>query len=429
MPINFVCPACFGASGLKRRIEKIRPKYPDENCSLHETRKGVPVDAVAKIVDRVFRDNYGLGQYNPYLDDGEGEDLLTTLYTLTEADDDKVVQALMKALEEGDNYWPGDGENAFYSNELNYVPSDHALGTHSRLWDSFCEQIVYGQRFFNAEARAAVEEIFSKIHLLRDGEGCPPIHTLQPGKPNAMFFRARIANDDKTRTEICDDTAAYLGPPPQRLRRAGRMNASGVSAFYGAFEEGTAIAELRPAVGSVVAVARFALLKPVNVLDMTRFASPGKNGDVFSEDHIRRLGQYRFMQRFMEEIRKPVFASDEHLDYIPTQAVAEYLVHGHQYFSGGKRLPIDGIIYSSAQSPDGRNIALLGEAAHVNQKPGKDSQSPSRRLGRRESSARLAVVADSLSFHCITEAKFGSAPFSYRSPMVRPARDEDDYPF
>jgi len=428
MQINYVCPACFDAPGLKRRIEKIRPNFPDENCSLHETRKGVPIEAVAEIVDRVFRDNYGIGEYNPYLDEGEGDDLLTTLYTLTEADDDRVVQALMDALEEGDNYWPGDGEDAFYTNELNYVASGHALETHSHLWDSFCEQIVYGQRFFNSKAKTTIEEIFSKVHLLRDALGRPPIHTLQPGKPDATFFRARIANDDKTRAEIYEDTAGHLGPPPQRLRRAGRMNASGISAFYGAFEQETAVAELRPPVGSVVAVARFTLLKPVNVLDMTRFASPGKNGDLFSEDHIRRLAQYRFMQRFTEEIRKPVFASDEHLDYIPTQAVAEYLVHGHHYFWGGRRRPVHGIIYSSAQSPSGRNIALLGGAALVDQ-IGRTARPQLKSWGWHENQPSLRTVPDSLSFHCITEAQFAADPFSFRPPALRHVGSEDDFPF
>ncbi|HTM81941.1 RES domain-containing protein [Asticcacaulis sp.] len=426
MPIDHVCPQCFGTAGLRRRIEKIRPNYPKESCSLHPSRKGVPIEAVAEIVDGVFRDNFALGEFSPHWGSGKGDDLQDTLYSLTEANDDQVIQALMAALEDGDDYWPGDGDDAFYGSDLTYVQSDHALETHSHLWDRFCEKIVYEQRFFNSEARTEIETIFSKIHLLRDSQGRPPIHTLHPARVNGVFYRARIANDDQTRSNIYNDTATHLGPPPQRLRRAGRMNAAGISAFYGAFEQSTAIAELRPAVGSVVAVTKFRLLQPVNVLDMTRFALPGKNGDVFSEDQIRRLGQYRFMQRFTDEIRKPIFASDEHLDYIPTQAVAEYLVHSHRYFFGGKQRGIDGIIYSSAQSKSGRNLVLFGNAALV------ESAKPStmtRALGWADNEERLAVVPDSLNFHRITEARFGQVEYQYRPSISHLYEEDDDVPF
>lgn len=71
------------------------------------------------------------------------------------------------------------------------------------------------------------------------------------------------------------------------------------------------------------------------------------------------------MRNFMHEIAKPILPSDEHLDYIPTQAVAEYLLHHHQFKLRGKPARIEGIIYRSAQFQGGKNIALLGSAAQV----------------------------------------------------------------
>jgi hypothetical protein len=206
------------------------------------------------------------------------------------------------------------------------------------------------------------------------------------------------------------------------------MNAAGISAFYGAFEEQTAIAELRPAVGSVVAIAQFTLLQPVNVLDMTRFNLPGKLGDLFSEDHLRRVAQYRFMQRFTEEIKKPVFATEEHLDYLPTQAVAEYLVHRHHYFAKGEERPLDGIIYSSAQTPDGRNIVLLGEAARAKAEP---LTFKTRLWGAdfRPKPERLTVVPKSLVFRYVREASFGASPYNYVAPSKRTAAGEDPLDF
>ena len=65
--------------------------------------------------------------------------------------------------------------------------------------------------------------------------------------------------------------------------------------------------------------------------------------------------------------------NDEHLDYIPTQAVAEYLLHHHEFRRSGKSKKIEGIIYRSAQYPGGKNIALLGDAAQV-KKPETDNK-------------------------------------------------------
>jgi hypothetical protein len=44
----------------------------------------------------------------------------------------------------------------------------------------------------------------------------------------------------------------------------------------------------------------------------------------------------------MEQIAKPVPPNDEHLDYIPTQAVAEYLHHHHKLKRGGQGARIEG---------------------------------------------------------------------------------------
>src|SRR3954470_5589142 len=59
-----------------------------------------------------------------------------------------------------------------------------------------------------------------------------------------------------------------VGPPPPARAMAGRMNARGISVFYGALEAATAVAEVRPPVGSKVLVVRFEILRPVRLLDV-----------------------------------------------------------------------------------------------------------------------------------------------------------------
>jgi hypothetical protein len=197
------------------------------------------------------------------------------------------------------------------------------------------------------------------------------------------------------------------------------MNASGVVAFYGAFDLDTCVAELRPSVGSLVAGCQFEITEPLCVLDMTRFHAEPKELNLFAPDHIRRAAQSRFLRRFMEEIAQPISQTDEHLDYIPTQAVAEYLAHHHEFTFAGRKRRIEAVIYASAQNPKGKNIAILGEAARV--KATIDPASlgggpglwpdPPRALRMEPPASRLAARPESTTVRRVTGARFTTRKF------------------
>jgi hypothetical protein len=59
------CPLCFSNNGLKRRLEEVRKEYDEGKCDRHPRRKGIPIEAVAAIVDEVFRNNYEFGDIDP----------------------------------------------------------------------------------------------------------------------------------------------------------------------------------------------------------------------------------------------------------------------------------------------------------------------------------------------------------------------------
>ncbi|TNH38326.1 hypothetical protein FHD67_15545 [Paracoccus haeundaensis] len=108
------------------------------------------------------------------------------------------------------------------------------------------------------------------------------------------------------------------------------MNPSGILTFYGAFDLDTCVAELRPAVGESVISAQFSLTRPILVLDTTQFSGKPKAENIFSSNHIEKMRLWKFMTQFMHEISKPSLPDDEHLDYIPTQVVSEYLSQIHK---------------------------------------------------------------------------------------------------
>lgn len=83
-------PACFGDRGLQQRLVEIRPDYEEGPCTHHPRRKGIPIEALAGLVDEVFPANYTFAGVD-YLDDPDdpgafarrGEPLTEIVQTVT----------------------------------------------------------------------------------------------------------------------------------------------------------------------------------------------------------------------------------------------------------------------------------------------------------------------------------------------------------
>lgn len=410
-----VCPNCFSAKGLRQRIIAIRPEHPNEPCDFHGTKKGVPVAAVAKILDPVIRENYASGPDDPNSWE-DGQDLRELLDDLTGADDGDVVSELIGALIDDDYYDPRDGDDPFYVEDNQYT-SYQELDRHSELWKRFRDHLLHSQRFFSAQGLDLLKKIFGDVHLQRDAAKRPPVYLISPGDASASFYRARIAKTDDQLAKIRNNIVNELSPPPKRLRSPGRLNPAGIAAFYAAYDQQTCFAELRPSVGDIVAVAKFTITKPICVLDMTRFSAPPKPENIFVPNRVSRVAQWLFMQKFMKEISQPISSEEQYLDYLPTQAVAEYLLNHHKAEIKNQRRCIDAIIYQSAQRPDGKNIAILGSAAVVGDvKPRKqpktdtddlfDIMDTTRRWG-----TRIVEVPDSFQSFRINGAAYDPKPY------------------
>jgi len=148
-----------------------------------------------------------------------------------------------------------------------------------------------------------------------------------------------------------------MGAPPTHVAAAGRMNARGISVFYGATDPDIAIAEVRPPVGSRVVIARFEFLRPVRLLDVAALQDILVKGSIFDPTHARELERGNFLSKLSARITMPVMPEDETMQHIVTQAMADYLAER-------KDLDLDGILYDSVQSEaEGHNVALFYRAA------------------------------------------------------------------
>jgi RES domain len=147
--------------------------------------------------------------------------------------------------------------------------------------------------------------------------------------------------------------AKELGAPPRELAAAGRMNVEYIPAFYGAFSEETAVAEMRPGIGERVAIGEFILRKDVKVFDFTVFSRAPREEQSKHATHTR----FDFIEQMEREISRRVLPYEKQLQYISTQVVAEYL---KEYFG------CEAVIYGSSvvtgSAADGRNIVFLPRA-------------------------------------------------------------------
>lgn len=174
--------------------------------------------------------------------------------------------------------------------------------------------------------------------------------------PNgSTIFRARVADKE------LPSTAIALGPPPKgKGMRSNRMSPAGISMFYGAFDEKTAILEtFDPEAGKdkVVTIATFGTkrdLLTVDLTDLRAFPSPFDR----TNRHLRR--PRAFLGEFAKEFSRPVERDGrEYVEYVPTQVVSEFLRYRHR---GTDDRPIDGVVYNSAKEGGGKAVVLFVEA-------------------------------------------------------------------
>jgi RES domain-containing protein len=246
--------------------------------------------------------------------------------------------------------------------ETDWVPSadSHWSSSHEHeilgdSWSSFVETITHRTRFFFGNAKlspdAGPQEYAPRSMLPRLGQLVKSIGLRQVLKAGQVFYRARQRQLEE---EWAADSRS-MSAPPSHLARAGRMNPAGISYLYLAHDRATAVAEVQPSLSETMFVAKFELTRDVSVLD---FSAPPGCPSIFDGDRRRIREALLFLERFVDEICRPVVKDGrEHIDYVPSQVVCEYFALVFEADAAGSR--VDGIVYPSAVRPGWRNLVLF----------------------------------------------------------------------
>lgn len=350
-PDSWVCVECVGDAFLK---ELVKANWEECECSYCGRTSATPIAAPAQcvmqaIADTVFHwyaepQNVGV----PYEDGEWAIQTFDTAEVLMELGVDFQAQFYDDVLfgfnnscwvECSDGFWTAARENQL-------LP---------RAWKSFVEVVKYQTRFHFLAQKDGVaydtdhltpDEVLSSIaELLRKFE---MLREIQIG---TSIFRCRVRGPH----DEWEPDESQLGAPPSARANAGRMNPAGIAYFYGAFERGTAIGEVVAHPPTVVAMGIFETIHPLIVADLTKFPPIPS---VFDDSQRNEREAILFLQEFTQQISQPIQKNGmEHIDYVPSQVVCEYLAQVFEIDDGDRRL--DGIIYPSSIKPGCNNIVLF----------------------------------------------------------------------
>lgn len=243
-------------------------------------------------------------------------------------------------------------------------------GALSRIWKQMHDSLQHEARYLNPEASQVLHKVLGEIHSNRTAEGQPVVVDAGPGTFLQRLYRARTFQSESALAEALGHPANLLGTPAPLFAAAGRMNARGQPAFYGATNADVAVAEVRPPVGAWVATAAFDLVRPLKLLDLRSLGriTVDHSHSLF-DPAAREFAQRRdFLRQLAEQLTQPVLPDQQERDYLVTQVMADYL-------ATHEKGPIDGVIYPSVQKPGGLeshgdgvdafNVALFPRASRV----------------------------------------------------------------
>lgn len=170
--------------------------------------------------------------------------------------------------------------------------------------------------------------------------------------PEQILWRAQLGCDWEPiyeEGEYIDDNPTPH--PPQRMKplsgRAseGRANPKGLPYLYLATNRDTALAEVRPWIGSFISVGQFKTLRELRLVNCT---TEQKSLRFYFKEPSAEKREESVWADIDRAFAKPVSPSDDIADYVPTQIIAELF----------KADNFDGVAYRSSLG-DGHNVALF----------------------------------------------------------------------
>jgi hypothetical protein len=366
MEHKLLCYHCIDDDFLKSLVFKNGDVAICDFCQ--KTAQVYTLGILAEMVDKVFNTHYMMSFPEPPDYDQDG---MSSAQAITDVAGipENAAEQIREILE--DQYYDYDSmyyaEAVPYSSDTYCTESSIDTDDLEKQWLEFEQMLKSEARFFNTKGYALLESIFTGINTLTVKGRKSTIVKVGPGQKITYLYRARVFQSENRLQEALASPVAELGSPPSNVATAGRMNAQGIAVFYGADTPDTAIAEVRPPVGSEVVVSRFDILEKLNLLDLTALQDLRPKGSLFDPIFSDTLRKAKFLKNLSNQMAKPVMPDAQNQQYLITQAIADFL-------SFHTSLQLDGIIYPSVQiERSGVNIMLFNKSSRVKQEKHGDN--------------------------------------------------------
>jgi hypothetical protein len=195
-----------------------------------------------------------------------------------------------------------------------YIRKDNPLSNVIESWKSFVQSITNSNRFFPSNYYEVID-IFDKVVAE---------NLLDTLIPETVIFRTRIWERDES------ITPEEMKAPPAEISKSGRANSSGIPALYASSNTQTSILESRPIFGSRVTVAELRTNKYLNIVNLCHQMRIDPF-EVLDSDNIDSLLKSLYTREIINEIEshvsEPLFQTDNHSKYAPTQFFCDYVKH------------------------------------------------------------------------------------------------------
>lgn len=354
---KLICYDCINESYLKQSVLKDGEMGICSFCG--ENLKGFTLETMAELIDVAFEHHFEMSFPEPPNFRQEGVKAVTAIMNATGVPENAAEQ-IREILEE--DYYDFDAaaiEAIPFGSDAYYVEKTINVDHLEKRWREFEETLKKEARFFNTKGYDLLESIFEQISHFSTLDSKSAIVTVGPGTNIEHIYRARSFQSLQKLKIALTEPVKELGPPPSEYALSGRMNADGISVFYGSLEQRSAVAEVRPPVGSEVAVAKFNIMRNLNLLDLTAFPKIIPEGSIFDPIFTTTKSKIKFLKNLSDQMAIPIMPEAQSKEYLVTQAIADYL-------SGKEEFALDGIIYPSVQSSkQAKNVILFHKSARV----------------------------------------------------------------
>lgn len=363
-----ICIDCIKDDYLRSIVEESKEVITCSECS--KNNYAISCEDLSKLIHEFFEERFTRGGEIPvYIHDFEefeyvqrGEDL-ESIISLILNQDLSFVDEIISHLSYIEGYHPKyDFDGPIYDDTQLYVQKINFVQEADILWNRVVQELHTQRRFFSKEAKDFFDKIFLGIEHLwyYDSEkDSSSQYKFFKSKKNIIrtfpagseIFRARRADNLLDSQTYLKDPVNNLAPPPSKYALAGRMNAKGVTVFYGATSKATCIAEVRPSIGNFITIGCFKTTTPLKILDFRSLENCYEDISHFDPDYHWQVDRYKFLKKLHSLISKPILPGYED-EYLITQVLAEYLAYV-------RTDNFDGILFGSTQNKNGENIVLF----------------------------------------------------------------------